>query len=226
MEYAQFCPVAKTAEILGEKWTILILRELLYGTHRFSDFQRAINGISPTMLTKRLKELESHNLVVKEDHDYRLTAAGEDLAPLVRQYAIWGMRWGRQELSEAELDVELLLLDIRRRIKTEFLPESGAVIALQLTDQAEPNTWWFTVGSAEDKLENREVLLSDSPPASEADLLIESELRPLIEMWLGDLPLQDALVQRQLVLKGRPVLIRAIEQWLPLARYATVNRSN
>lgn len=225
MEYAQFCPVAKTAEILGEKWTILILRELLYGTHRFSDFQRAINGISPTMLTKRLKELEAHNLVAKDEHDYRLTPAGEDLAPLVRQYAIWGMRWGREQLNDDELDVELLLWDIRRRIKTEFLPESGAIIALQITDQAEPNTWWFTIGGADDKLENREVALTNDNPDVEADLVIESALRPLIEMWLGDLRLQDALVQRHLVLKGRPVLIRAIEQWLPLARYATVNRA-
>jgi len=220
MDHAQFCPVARTAEILGEKWTILVLRELLYGTHRFNDFQRAIVGISPTMLTKRLKELESHGLVVKDEHDYRLTPAGEDLAPLVRQYAIWGMRWARGEVSDAELDAELLLWDMRRRINTAFLPESGAVIELCVTDRPAPNRWWFVVKQAGDKLENREVTLSEEAPRSEVDLVIEAELRALTELWLGDLPLQQALVQRRLVLKGKPILIRAIEQWLPLARFA------
>ncbi|MEM0952766.1 MAG: helix-turn-helix domain-containing protein [Pseudomonadota bacterium] len=224
MDYAQFCPVAKTAEILGEKWTILILRELLYGTHRFNDFQRAIRGISPTMLTKRLKELESHGIVTKNDHDYALTPAGEDLAPLVRQFAIWGMRWTRGTVTDAELDVELLLWDIRRRIDTAFLPEAGAVIELCVNDHAEPNRWWYIVAQAEEKLEHREVGLVTDAPDRDIDLVINADLRTLIELWLGELPLQDALVLRRLVLKGRPILIRAIEQWLPLARYATYSR--
>ncbi len=225
MDYGQFCPVAKAAEVLGEKWTLLILRELLYGTHRFNDFQRAIKGISPTMLTKRLKELEANGLVVKDDHDYQLTPAGEDLAPLVRQYAIWGMRWGRGELGDAELDVELLMWDIRRRIKTEFLPESGAVIHVNISDRDTDGLWWLVVDRAEDKQANREVSLRDSAPEEDTDLVIEGELRPLTALWLGDITLQQALVARQLVLKGRPLLIRAIEQWLPLARYSTYNPS-
>ena len=225
MDYGQFCPIAKAAEVLGEKWTILILRELLYGTHRFNDFQRAIKGISPTMLTKRLKELEAHGLVEKDDHDYQLTRAGMDLAPLVRQYAIWGMRWGRGELGDAELDTELLMWDIRRRLRTEFLPDNGAVIQIHVTDQEKADNWWFVVGSTEGKKDVRDVGLESEAPPGEVDLLIEGALRPLTELWLGDISLQQALVSRQLVLKGRPLLIRAIEQWLPLARYASYNRS-
>ncbi len=220
MEYGQFCPVAKAAELLGEKWTLLIVRELLYGSTRFSEFQRAISGISPTMLNKRLKELEANGLVQKDDHDYQLTPAGHDLAPLVRQFAIWGMRWGRGEMPDTDLDVELLMWDIRRRIKTEFLPELGAVIEIHVNDLPDPNRWWLLVESCQNRPGEREPQLESSEPAGEVDLVIEAGLRALTEIWLGDITLQTALVRRQLVLKGRPLLIRNIEQWLPLARNA------
>ena len=215
MEYAQFCPIAKATEVLGEKWTILIMRELLYGTSRFSEFQRAIHGISPTMLNRRLKELEARGLVAKSDNEYSLTPAGEDLGPLVRQYAIWGMRWARGELSEAELDVELLMWDIRRRIRPEFLPEAGCVTHFRFTDLEQKAEWWMVVEGGEVSLEQKE-------PGAEPDLLIQSALRTLIELWMGDMRLHDALARRRLMLKGRPMLIRTIEQWLPLARYANV----
>ncbi len=218
MEYGQYCPVAKAAEMLGEKWTILILRELLYGTSRFSDFQRAIKGISPTMLNKRLKELEAHGLVTKSDHDYRLTPAGEDLGPLVRQYAIWGMRWTRGKLSETELDVELLMWDIRRRIRTRQLPIDHCVIQVHLTDLKEKADWWLVA-------DDDEVALTASRPDREVDLVIQGGLGALIALWMGDLTLHASLARRQLTLRGRPALIRTIEQWLPLARYANIRPS-
>ncbi len=220
MEYGQFCPVAKTAELLGEKWSLLIVRELLYGSTRFSEFQRAISGISPTMLNKRLKELEANGLIAKDDHDYHLTAAGEDLAPLVRQFAIWGMRWGRGELPDTDLDVELLMWDIRRRLKTEFLPEPGASIEVLIEDLPEPNRWWLTVEPCDSRPGDREAQLHTEAPEGGADMVVESGLRALTEIWLGDMTLQTALVRRQLVLKGQPLLIRTIEHWLPLARNA------
>ncbi len=217
MDYGQFCPIAKAAEVLGEKWTILILRELLYGTHRFNDFQRAISGISPTMLTKRLRELEEHGLVEKHDHDYMLSRSGFELAPLIRQYAIWGMRWARGDmLSKDELDVELLMWDMRRRINPSFLPPAGCLIHVRFKDlKKQERNWWL-------KVEEGEVQLLNSAPEIEVDLLMESDLKTLTEMWLGDITLRTALARQKLMLKGRPLLIRAIEEWLPLANYANV----
>lgn len=218
MSYRQFCPIAKAAEVLGEKWTILILRELQYGTSRFNDFQRAISGISPTMLTKRLRELEERGLIVKEDHDYSFTQAGLELAPLLRQYAIWGMRWARgAELSKEELDVELLMWDMKRRIRPQFLPPDGCVIHVRFTDlKKQERNWWMEVHDGTVELRNA------VPKGKEVDLLVESDLRTLTGMWLGDITLRTALAQRRLMLKGRPLLIRAIEDWLPLADYANV----
>jgi DNA-binding HxlR family transcriptional regulator len=218
MSYGQFCPIAKAAEVLGEKWTILILRELQYGTSRFNDFQRAISGISPTMLTKRLRELEERGLVIKEDHDYRFTRAGLELAPLLRQYAIWGMRWARgPEMSKEELDVELLMWDMKRRIRPQFLPPEGCVIHVRFKDlKKQERNWWMEVHDGAVELRNA------APKAKEVDLLVESDLRTLTGIWLGDITLRTALAQQRLMLKGRPLLIRAIEDWLPLADYANV----
>ena len=115
--YGQFCPVSKAAEVLFEKWTILILREFLMGTTRFNDFQRAISRISPTLLTKRLKYLEEKGVIVRKQvsgqrgHEYRLTPAGKELEPLLENIAVWGMRWARGQMSDDELDVELLMWD-------------------------------------------------------------------------------------------------------------------
>jgi DNA-binding HxlR family transcriptional regulator len=217
MDYGQFCPIAKAAEVLGEKWTILILRELLYGTARFSDFQRSISGISPTMLTKRLRELEEHGLVHKHDHEYELTQSGYELAPLLRQYAIWGMRWARgDKLSKEELDVELLMVDIQRRIQVEALPTDGCILQLRFKDlKKQERNWWLIVREGE-------VTMNNSAPEAEVDLLLQSDLRTLTAMWLGDVSLRSALAQQRLMLKGRPLLIRSIEQWLPLANYANV----
>ncbi len=215
MEYGQFCPIAKAAEVLGEKWTILILRELLYGSSRFNDFQNAISGISPTMLTKRLRELEIKGVVVKDEHDYRLTEAGLELAPLIRQYAIWGMRWARGEMPEAELDAQLLMYDLRRRIKTEFLPPAGCTIHVHFTDQDSAEHWWLVYDGAE-------LHLLDSAPEGDDDLLMEAHLRDLTQLWLGDISLRHALVRQLLKLRGRPLIIRCIEDWLPLARQAAI----
>lgn len=216
MEYGQFCPVAKAAEILGEKWSILILRELLYGSSRFNEFQRGIPGISPTMLAKRLKEFESAGLVTKHDHDYYLTASGQQLAPVLREYAVWGMRWARGKISESELDVELLMSDMRRRIRIEYLPADACTIEVRFSDLPDTSAhWWLLV-------DDEAVSLSAEPPGSEPDLVILSDLRTLTEMWMGDITLHTALARQRLMLKGRPQLIRTIEQWLPLASYANV----
>jgi len=134
--YGQFCPVAKATELIGEKWTLLILRELLLGTTRFNDFQRAMSRMSPTLLAKRLRSLEDSGIIIRKKlsgqkgHEYRLTAAGKELSPLVEILAVWGMRWARGQLTDDELDVEFLMREVQRRLQTEHLPDGETVICL------------------------------------------------------------------------------------------------
>ena len=117
-EYGQFCPVAKASDIIGERWTVLILRELLLGTTRYNDFQRSLSRISPTLLSKRLKMLEEKGLIVRKrspgakSHEYHLTACGRELEPMIEHLAVWGMRWARGQMTDIELDVEFLMWDL------------------------------------------------------------------------------------------------------------------
>ena len=132
-DYGQFCPIAKASELIGERWTILILRELLLGTHRYSEFQRTLSRISPSLLTKRLKQLEQAGIIVrksqpgKKGYHYFLTPAGKELSPVIEHLAMWGMRWARGQLRDEELDVEFLMWDIQRRIQFNMLPDGETV---------------------------------------------------------------------------------------------------
>ncbi len=139
IRYGQFCPVAKAAEVLGERWTILIIRELLLGTTRFSDLQRALSQISPTLLTKRLNQLQDCGLVIRKKlpqqrrTEYHLTPAGRELLPVVIGLGEWGMKWARGQMSDDELDVELLMHDFSRRIDETQLPGGRTVIKFVFT---------------------------------------------------------------------------------------------
>ena len=150
-DYGQFCPVAKATELLGEKWMILILRELLLGSHRYNEFQRALSRISPSLLSKRLKQLESAGIVIRKvqqgrkGYGYYLTPAGKELAPIVEHMAIWGMRWARGQLDKDELDVEFLMWDIQRRLKTDSLPDGETILCFIFSDLKNYKSWWMVV---------------------------------------------------------------------------------
>jgi DNA-binding HxlR family transcriptional regulator len=130
-KYGQFCPVAKSAEIIGNPWSLLIVRELLLGSSRFSLLQKGLPRISPTVLNTRLKELEEHGVLVKRrltglrGHEYRLTPAGRELSAVIEALAVWGMRWARDKMNTDDLDVTSLMFDIQRRIDTGALPDPG-----------------------------------------------------------------------------------------------------
>ena len=122
--YGQFCPVAMAAEIVCSRWTALVLRELLCGSTRFNDLRRGVPLMSPTLLSKRLKELEEAGVIVAVPtrqpgvFDYKLTKAGEDLRPVVMSLGIWGQRWIESSLSLKNLDPSLLMWDMRRSLDT------------------------------------------------------------------------------------------------------------
>ena len=127
--YHQFCPVAMAAEILGSRWTIVLLRELCAGSTRFNDLRRGVPRMSPALLSKRLKELEEHGVVARrlvqkhpEIHDYCLTKAGEELKPVIMEIGILGQRWVETAPSLKNTDPNLLMWDMRRNLRATDLP--------------------------------------------------------------------------------------------------------
>jgi DNA-binding HxlR family transcriptional regulator len=220
-DYGQFCPVAKATEIVGERWTLLIVRELMLGTCRFNDFQRALSRISPTLLNQRLKSLEAQGIVIKkkksgrQGYEYRLSASGKELAPLVETLAIWGMRWARGQMTDAELDVEFLMWDLQRRLQTEHLPGGETIICFIFAELGSLKNWWMVVN--EDNVD-----LCTQDPGKDVDIYIESTVRALAEVWKGDVELKKALADGGIKTHGVRVLERSISKWLGLCLYKDV----
>jgi DNA-binding HxlR family transcriptional regulator len=223
--YGQFCPVAKATELIGEKWTLLILRELLLGTTRFNDFQRALSRMSPTLLVRRLRHLEECGIIIRKKlsgqrgYEYRLTAAGKELAPLVETLAVWGMRWARSQLTDDELDVEFLMRELQRRLQTEYLPDGQTVICITFDELSLHKTWWLLI-------EGEVVDLCTEDPGKDVDLYINSSVRTIVEVWEGDLDVRTALRNKSIAAHGMRHLIRTMPDWFGVCIYMDVSRGD
>lgn len=221
--YGQFCPVAKATEVIGEKWTLLVLRELLLGTTRFSDFQRALSRMSPTLLAKRLRQLEGCGIIIRKKlsrqrgYEYRLTAAGKELEPLIEVLAVWGMRWARGRLTDDELDVEFLMRELQRRLQTELLPDGETVICLVFDELTKHKTWWLLVDGGV-------VDVCTEEPGKDVDLYINSSVRTIVEVWEGDLDMRTALRSGSVKAHGLRHLIRSMPDWFGVCLYKDVER--
>ncbi len=224
IRYRQFCPIAKAAEVLGERWTILIMRESLMGTSRFGDFQRALAQISPTLLTKRLNQLQDCGLIIRKKlagqqrTEYHPTAAGRELMPVVMALGEWGMKWARGQMSDDELDVELLMYDLSRRIDEKQLPRGRTVVEFVFTGLSQFPRWWILL----EDTGKRELCLDN--PGKDVDLQIRSDLRTLTEIWAGDTELRTATRDGRLQLTGDRDLIRTLPAWLRIGTFAHVRR--
>jgi len=221
MGYGQFCPIAKATELLGERWMLLILRELFLGSHRYSELQRGLSRISPSLLTKRLKELEQAGIVLRKSQrdrrgrDYYLTPAGKELEPLIENLAVWGMRWARGQLRDEELDVEFLMWDIQRRLLIDKLPDGETIFCFIFSDIERYNNWWLIV-------RDDNVDLCTENPGLDVDLYIRSSLRTMVEVWEGDLALKTALQDERVRAQGNKHLAKTMPAWLAINPYSDV----
>lgn len=221
--YGQFCPIAKAAEILGDPWSILILREMLLGGDRFSRLQRGLPRISPTVLTTRLKQLEANGVIVKRQvsggrgHDYRLTPAGRELSGLIAAYATWGMRWARDEMGQDDLDISFLMFDMQRGIDTTALPDGETVLQFHFPDLDQFSRWWLVcAGPAVD--------LCYDDPGKDVNCYITSPSRMLIDAWMGDISLKAALQSDQFQIVGDAGLRRSFAKWFARSSAADIPR--
>jgi DNA-binding HxlR family transcriptional regulator len=222
--YGQFCPVSMAAEIVCTRWTALVLRELLCGSTRFNDIRRGVPKMSPTLLSKRLKELESAGIIAADPRpggmmDYRLTAMGEDLRPLIMSLGSWGQRWIESRLSLRNLDPSLLMWDMRRWLNPQPLPPRRCTIQFLYPELPEANrNWWLVVeqGGAVD--------LCAFDPGYDVDLLITGPLRAMTAVWMGLSSIGTETAARRVTIDGDPVIARAMDDWLGLSPFAREQR--
>ena len=220
--YGQFCPIAKACEALGERWTLLLIRELLCGSHRYNDFKRGLPLISPTVLSQRLKALQQRGLVERKrsndqkSWEYHLTQAGVELESIVMDLGKWGARWVRSQMSTDDMSVELLMWDMRRTIDTSALPQGRTVLQFEFTDLKKSyRNWWMII-------ENNEIDLCVDDPGFDADVSFNSDLKTMTELWVGDTSLAKAQAGGRLRISGATRLTRNISKWLVFSAFAGI----
>jgi DNA-binding HxlR family transcriptional regulator len=213
MKYGQFCPIAKATELVGERWTFLIIRELLMGGRRFSELQRGLGDISPALLTARLKAFETQGLIVRRKasgqrgHEYHPTPACEALKPIIVALGEWGMIWARHMLTEDDFDVGFLMYYLERSVDPGQLPGDETVVQFKFADLSERRDWWLLV-------EGDDVEVCLTPPAREVDLFLTTTLRTMHDVWMGDRSYREAMAAGDLLVEGELALTRRISTWL------------
>lgn len=219
-KYKQYCPVARASEILAERWTPLIVRELLAGSHRFNEIERALPGISRSLLASRLRRLEDAGVLVRLPYgearvpEYHLSEAGRELRPVIEALGAWGVRWAFQDPQPEELDAGLLVWKIHQRINRERLPQRRTVVEFDFTGPRARRVWLL--------LEPREVSVCVTPPGFDADLVVRSDLGAFYRVWLGQIDYGSSVRCGALVVEGPPALATLLPQWFmwsPIARF-------
>lgn len=224
-DYGQFCTVARGAEVFGELWTPLVVRELLCGSRRFNDIRRGVPRMSQTLLAKRLRKLEQVGVIERkrgaEGWEYHLTQAGEELRPIVLGIGHWGARWIGGRLVKDKLDAGFLMWDVRRFARLEEFPrERRTVVHFRFSDaRAGERAWWLVVedGSAE---------LCRDDPGHELDVIVESTVRALTEIWGGESDPHTEIAAGRLKVSGGGRAGASLWRWLGRSTFAPSRRSH
>ena len=212
--YGQFCPVAKAAELFCERWTPLIVRDLAAGASRFSEIQKGVPLMSPSLLSKRLKQMEAEGIVerrrVGKTWTYHLTDPGREFVPMVQALAVWGQRWSRRELAEHEADIGLMVWAMERGADPSAFGPARTVIRMEITDQPDHKRFWWFVN------ENATCELCVHDPGHEVDIYLSATLHDMIYIIRGDLTLPAARDTGRLEVHGPPKLLRKLPKWFNL----------
>jgi DNA-binding HxlR family transcriptional regulator len=221
--YKQFCPVAMASEVLCSRWTMIVVRELVCGSTRFSDLKRGVPRMSPALLSKRLKDLELAGVVQRvasggkaSGFDYRLTPAGRQLEPIVKAMGVWGQRWIETAPTLQNVDPELLMWDMRRSVNVAALPRQRTVVQFTYTDRPEKRrSYWLIVEA------NGMVDVCSIDPGYEVDLYVTTDLRTMTAIWLGLTTVPAQIKDGRLTIVGDTALERTMLTWLGLSPFAT-----
>jgi DNA-binding HxlR family transcriptional regulator len=208
-------------ELLDERWTLLVVRELVCGSQQFNELRRGLPRMSPSLLSKRLQQLTRAGIIERQadgsDIRYVLTDAGQELRPVVEALGTWGVRW-IGELGDDDLDPKLLLWDMHRNIDRSAVPKGRTVVQFRFAD-APPRArdWWMVIT-------DDDVDVCDVDPGHEVAVAVSGSLRRLTEVWRGDAGWSDALASGELEVVGPQALRRELPRWFTLSLFASVPR--
>lgn len=209
--YGQYCPITRAVEVLGERWTVLIVRDLLIGATRFNELARGNPRLSRTLLAKRLRQLERAGIVDHLDDRYLLTEAGRELTPVVMGLGEWGAKWQFDDPRESELDPELLMWWVHTRLDFSAMPDRRIVLEFRFRDQTD--RFWIMRDS-----QGPSVCKTD--PGFEVDATIETDLPTMYKVWLGKVDLRAAIRSEQIVMHGAPAIVKRLPAAMQLSEIA------
>jgi DNA-binding HxlR family transcriptional regulator len=226
VSYKSFCPVAMASEVLCTRWTMMLLRELLLGTNRFNDLRRGLPRMSPALLSKRLRDLEAAGILERvadskglDLYQYKLTEAGRALKPVVDAVGDWGHRWVATAATMDNLDVNLLMWNMRRNINTEPMPKRRSVVQIIYNDLKPPErNWWLIIDPGKDV----DLCLID--PGFDVDLYLATDVRTMTEVWMGYTTVTHAKEGAHLVVTGDRELAASLQIWLGSSRFAKIDK--
>jgi DNA-binding HxlR family transcriptional regulator len=219
--YGQFCPIAKAMEVLDERWTMLVVRELLAGSTHFNELRRGVPRMSPALLSKRLRTLERVGVISRSAEGgrvaYTLTPAGKELSTVADAIGAWGVRW-MPELGEEDLDPHLLMWDMRRTVPIDAWPRARTVVAFKLSGTVPGAAeWWLSVADGEADV-------CDFDPGYEVTATVSTSLRTLTAIWRGDVSWAHALRTGAVTVTAPTRGRRAVPEWLGQSNLAKVTR--
>jgi hypothetical protein len=180
--------------------------------------------MSPSLLSQRLRALQRAGVVerrpaaVGRGWEYHLTDAGEEFRPIVEQLGVWGQRWARRKVEAGDLDASLLMWDIRRCVRPAGLPDRRVVVGFTFPDTKPGLRHWWLV------FHRGEIDLCLTDPGFEVDVHLTTALPTMVELWLGDVSIGDALRDGAVTLTGRRALVRSFPKWIGLSSLAGVER--
>ena len=222
MRYQQVCPVSLASEVLAERWTPLILREIvLFEKHHFSEIQRGVGRISQSLLSQRLRTLEEADVIERRPNrlgrgwEYHPTRAGRELEKVLEELGIWAQHW--IELRQEDCDPAYLMLTAQALLVPERLPERSVTVRFEFTEH--PKIYWLVLDGPQPEL-------CYNDPGREVDLVVTVDEQAFGAVLMGRARYADAVSRGQIRLDGPPDLVRGFPRWLGpshFARYATAS---
>jgi DNA-binding HxlR family transcriptional regulator len=219
-KYGQYCPTARAVEILGDRWTLLIVRDLLFGAQHFNELEGGLPGIPKALLSERLRRLQHIGAIVRQSEPgrrgtrYQLTQAGWELYPVIESLTHWGAKWAFGEPEPSELNPVLLLWWMRDLTKREKLPKQRVVVEFKFT-QTRPKRFWLVLDAVD-------VSVCVKHPGFDIDMLVEADLATLYEVLLGRITFARAINEERLQIDATPALIKEFPKWFALSPVAEI----
>lgn len=213
--YGEYCPIAMGSEAIGDRWTPLVLRELISGAERFSEIHRGVPRMSRTLLAQRLKQLERLGVVERRaGPTYHLTPSGEDLEAVVFGIGDWAKRWLFGDPAKEHLDGGHLVWRVRQRIVNENLPEGRTVVRFDFPDALRGKRIWLL-------LDPGGASVCERDEGFGVDVHVVADITEFMRIWMGRSTWAEAMAAGTLTIDGARPLVRAFPSWFALSPYAT-----